>query len=136
MADDSRPRGTITYDVADGDVVPDVSTLDAPTALARKRELEQQLAATRGDSSGVRERKRLLAEDLAVSRRLSELKEQAKREDPRRNFAGIGSPLHEAMVARPDAALVAEIEADAMARLAERERRSAERKARKAGDGK
>ena len=126
MADDSRPRRTITYDVADGDVVPDVSTLDAPLALARKRELEQQLAATRGDSSRARERKRLLAEDLAVSRRLSELREAHMRENSRRNFAGIGAPLHEAVVARFDAGTVAALEADALARLMERERRSAE----------
>lgn len=127
---------TKTYEVANGQVRPDVSSMDGPTALARQRELERQLAATRGDPSRAKERERLRVENEAVSRRLSELKEQAKRENTRRNFAGIGSPLHEAMVARLDPALVAELEADAMARLAERERRSAERKARKAGDGK
>ena len=135
MADNSRPHKTMTYNVADGDVVADVSTLDAPTALARQRELEQQLAATLDDPSRASDRKRLLAEHLAVSRRLSALKEQAEQDSTRRNVAGIGSPLHEAIVARLDAALVAEIEADAMARLAERERRSAEQEA-KIDDGK
>jgi hypothetical protein len=120
-----------TYEVAGGVILPDVSTLDGPAALARKRELEQQLAATRGDPSRAREREQLRAENEAVSRRLTELKEAQKHENARRNFAGIGSPLHEAIVARFDAETVAALEREALERLAARERRSAERKAKK-----
>ncbi|HET9960030.1 MAG TPA: hypothetical protein VFQ61_36310 [Polyangiaceae bacterium] len=119
--------------VVQGQIVPDLSGLDGPTVLARKREVERQLAATRGDESKLAERERLRAEDAALSQRLTEIKEQTKRDNTRRNFAGIGSPLHEAIVAKLDAAIVAELEADALERLAERERRSAERKARRPG---
>jgi len=104
--------------------------LDAAGALARKREVEAMLPATR-DPRRAAERKRLVAEDEALSRRLREIKEETKRMNARRNFAGVGSPLHEAILARFDAATVAELEADAMVRLAQRERRSAERKAAK-----
>lgn len=137
MTDSTKPNAPVaprtrTFEVTDGQVLPDVSTLDAAAALARKRELEQQLAATRGDPSRAAERERLRAEDAAVSKRLAEIRETTKRENTRRNFAGIGSPLYEAVVARFDAATVAELERDALARLAEREQRSAERKAKKA----
>jgi hypothetical protein len=111
----------------------ETASLDATAALARKRELERLLALTRGDPSKVAERDRLRAEDTAVSKRLAELKEATKLENQRRNFAGIGSPLHEAIVARLDAAVVAELEQDALARFAERERRTAGRKAQKGG---
>jgi hypothetical protein len=126
------PSRTRTYEVSGGLVLPDVSGLDAPTALARQREIERQLAATRNDPSRAAEREQLKAENLAVSKRLSELREAQKLENTRRNFAGIGSPLHEAIVARFDAATVAELERDALARFAEREKRAAERKAAKA----
>ena len=122
-----------TFQVVNGQTVPDVSGLDAPTALARKRELERQLALTRGDPSKADERDRLRAEDAAVSKHLAELKERTKLDNQRRNFAGIGSPLHEAMVARLDPATVAELERDALARFADRERKNAERKASKGG---
>ncbi len=114
---------TRTFDVINGQNTPDVSSLDASAALARKRELERLLAATRGDPSRALERDRLRAEDSAVSKRLAELKEASRQDNQRRNFAGIGSPLHEAIVARLDGAMVAELERDALARLAERERR-------------
>ncbi|HEY3236838.1 MAG TPA: hypothetical protein VGJ84_19125 [Polyangiaceae bacterium] len=122
-----------TYTVIAGKPVPDVNALDAPAALARKRELERLLAATRGDPSRAKEREALRLEDAAVSKRLAELRDAQKRDNQRRNFAGIGSPLHEALVARFDAATVAELERDAMTRLSERERKGAERKAKKAG---
>jgi hypothetical protein len=122
---------TRTINVIDGQPAPDVSTLDAPAALARKRELERLLATTRGDPSKAAERDRLRAEDAAISKRMGELKEATKLDNQRRNFAGIGSPLHEAIVARLDAAVVAELEQDALARFADRERRAAERKAAK-----
>jgi YD repeat-containing protein len=56
------------------------------------------------------------------------LKEAAKRDNTKRTLAGIGSPLHEAIVARFDARTVTELERDAMERLTERERRNAERR--------
>lgn len=115
--------------------MPDTSTLDGPAALARKREIETQLAATRNDPTRAREREQLKAENEALARRLTEIREAQKRENARRNFAGIGSPLHEALVARFSAAMVAELERDALARLWERERRSAERKAAKGNGG-
>jgi hypothetical protein len=122
---------TTTFQIINGQPVPDVASLDAPSALARKRELERLLALTRDDPAKASERDRLRAEDAAVAKHLTDLKERSKQENMRRNFAGIGSPLHEAIVARFDAATVAELEADAMARFAERERRNAERKAQK-----
>ena len=122
---------TRTFDVINGQTIPDVSGLDATAAVARKRELERLLAATRGDPSPVAERDRLRAEDTAVSKRLAELKEATTLDNQRRNFAGIGSPLHEAIVARLDGVTVGELERDALARLGERERRTAERKAAK-----
>ena len=125
---------TTTFQVVDGQPVPDVSGLDGPGALARKRELERLLALTRGDPSKAAERDRLRAEDAAVSKRLADLKEAAKALNMRRNFAGIGSPLHEAIVARLNAATVAELERDALARLADREQRAADRKASKGGE--
>ena len=122
-----------TFDIINGQPIPDVSGLDASAALARKRELECLLALTRGDPSKAAERDRLRAEDAAVSKRLADLKEAAQALNMRRNFAGIGSPLHEAIVARLDTATVAELERDALARLADRELRTAERKALKGG---
>lgn len=68
----------------------------------------------------------------AAHERIRAAKDLIKQENARRNFAGIGSPLHEVLVARLDPATVAVLEADAMARLAERERKSAERRTLKA----
>ena len=127
---------TITIDIARGLPVPDLSALDAPACLARKRELEQGLVATRGDPARLAERKALVAENEAIDKRLRELKEVAKAENMRRNFAGIGSPLHEACVACLAPDVVAELEAEAVKRQGERERRAAERRAAKAGESK
>lgn len=126
----TAPR-TRTYDVEAGHVLSDVSALDHDAAVARQRELESQLVATRGDPARAKERERLRLEVEAVARRIRDLKDAAKRENARRNFAGIGSPLHEAIAARFDAATMAELERDALARLAAREQRSAERKAKR-----
>jgi hypothetical protein len=126
----SAPRQR-TYDVVGGRPVPDVSGLDGPAALARKREVEAGLAATRNDPSKAAERERLRAEDAALARRLTELREQQKAQNTRRTFAGLTSPLFEAVAARFDAGTVAELEADALARFDERLRQNAERKARK-----
>ena len=119
------------YNVIDGQVVPDVSALDGPAALARKREVERLLGVTKGDPSRAAEREALKAENETLSARLTEVREQTKRENTRRNFAGLGSPLHEAVVARLEARVVAEIEQDALRRLDERERIANERRAKK-----
>ena len=124
---------TRTYDVVGGRPVPDVSGLDGPAALARKREVEAGLAATRNDPSKAAERERLRAEDAALSRRLTEHREHQKAQNTRRTFAGLTSPLFEAIAARFDAGTVAELEADALARFDERLRLNAERKAKKGG---
>lgn len=89
------------------------------------------LGETRGDATRSREREKLRAADAAVSKRLAELKENEKREKTRRVFAGIGTPFYEAAVARFDAATVDQLERDALARQTERDRRAAERRARK-----
>jgi hypothetical protein len=123
---------TKTIDVIAGHVVPDVSALDLVAAKARKAEVQALLGATRDNPARAAERAALRAEDAAIAARLGELKEAEKRENTRRTFAGIGSPLHEAIVARLDPTTVALLEQDALSRLAERERRSAERKAAKA----
>jgi hypothetical protein len=108
--------------------VTDVSQLDGPSALTRKREVEARLGQlTKLDP----EREALKAENQALDARLREVKEQTKAENMRRNFAGIGSPLHEALVERLPPAHVAELEAAALGKLADRERRSAEKKAAK-----
>ena len=124
---------TRTYDVVGGHVLPDVSGLDGPAALARKREVEAGLAATRNDPSKAADREALKAENDALSRRLTELREHQKAQNTRRTFAGLTSPLFEAVAARFDAGTVAELEADALARFDERLRRAAERKAGKGG---
>ena len=103
-------------------------SLDAPAALARKREVEARLGAIREDSFKRDEREALKLENLALDARLREIKEQTKIENTRRNFAGIGSPLHEALIERFPSTHVAELERVALAKLAEREQRSAEKK--------
>lgn len=110
----------------------DVRLLDAPAAQARKKELERLLAATRGDPSRAQERAALREQDAAVAARIAELREEAHRENTRRNFAGLGSPLHEAIVAKLDPTLVTELESDALFRFAEREKLAAERRELKA----
>lgn len=106
-----------------------VSHLDAPAILTRKREVEARLGQlTKLDP----EREILKAENEALAARLREIKEQTKLENTRRNFAGIGSPLYEAIVERLPPTHVAELETAALAKLADRERRSAEKRAAKA----
>jgi hypothetical protein len=123
---------TRTVDIVNGKPAPDLRHLDGPAALARTRAVEARLGALRGDPSKVDEREKLKLEHLALEIRLREARDEAKRDKARRNFAGIGSPLHEAIVERLHAELVAELEASALDKLAERERRSAERKAARA----
>jgi hypothetical protein len=122
-----------TFDIVNGNPVPDLVHLDGPATLARKREVEARLSALRGDASKVEEREALKLENVALDARLRMLREQAKQEGVRRNFAGIGSPLHEAITERLAPDVVAELERAALAKLADRERRSAERRAAKGG---
>jgi hypothetical protein len=60
------------------------------------------------------------AEDRAAAARELAAENAAKLDAERRSLAGIGSPLYEAVVARFDGAVVAELEAEALARLAAR----------------
>ncbi len=128
-----KPVTLTTFQIVNGQPVPDVSGLDAGAALARKRELERALALTRGDPAKASERDRLRSEDAAVSRHLAELKEATKALNIQRSVAGMGSPLHDSVVAKLDPVTVAELERDALTKLAERKRRTAERKASKGG---
>lgn len=121
------------FNIVAGHPVPDVSGLDGPAALARKRDVERRLGQLRGEVTRETEREALKLENAALDARLRDWREAQKRENTRRNFAGIGSPLHEAIVLRLPSEAVAELEADAMRRLGERERKSAERKASKKG---
>ena len=114
-----------------GSPVIDVSTLDAPATYARKALIEKRVAAMRGDPSRVAEREALKREIGALDDRIRELKEHQKRENARRNFAGLGSPLYEAIVELLPPEVVARLEAAALEKFAERERRAAERKAAK-----
>lgn len=109
------------------------STLDAAACVARQREIEARFAATKDDPNAKDERQAFRLELDAVVARLREPKEQVKAENMRRNIAGIGSPLHEACVAMLGADTVARLDADALARFAEREARTAARKAAKSG---
>lgn len=121
--------GTRTYNVVRGRLVPDVSHLNRDAVLERKREVEVRLRATKQDPAQAAERAAAKAEHEALDRRLSELSEAKKRENVRRNFAGIGSPLHDAIIAKFDAATVAELEREALRLLAQREHTSAAAKA-------
>jgi hypothetical protein len=123
---------TKTYDVLGGLPVPDLTGMSAAEVLERKRRVERMLAETRDNPARAQERAQLRAENDRLSARLGELREAERALNQRRNFAGIGLPFYEAAAARLDAVTLAAIEADAMARFAERERISAERKAAKA----
>jgi hypothetical protein len=120
------------FDIIAGHPVRAVDHLDGPAALARKRDVEGRLSAIKGDASKLDEREALKRENGALDARLRDWKEEQKAANTRRNFAGIGSPLHEAMVERLPADVVGEVEQAALGKLDDRERRSAERKKAKA----
>jgi hypothetical protein len=124
---------TCTFDIVNGHPMATLASLDGPAALARKRDVEARLGALRGDPAKVDEREALKRENEALDARLREWREETKAANARRNFAGIGSPLHDAMIERLPPDVVLELEGAALARLADRERRSAERKAAKTG---
>jgi hypothetical protein len=127
-----------TVEIVQGRPVPDCSALDLDAANARKAIVQKRLGEVRGDDARTEEREALKAENFALERHIRGLREAKKREQMRRAFAGIGSPLHEALVEMSQGlgrefspALVAELEKTALRKLAERERRAAERKAQK-----
>jgi hypothetical protein len=111
------------------DFIDVVLALDGPAALVKKREVEARLSAIRGDTSKFEEREALKRMNEALGARLGEWREDQKRNNLRRNMAGIGSPFYEVVAEKLGD--VAALEAAALERLAERERKSAERKAAK-----
>ncbi len=124
-------------DIVNGEPAPDVSHLDLAGANAQRSTIQARLGQInvsdpkRRDDAFQAERRRLIATLAALDAHVRDLREREGEERKRRTFAGIGSPLHEAIVARLDPALVAELEADALRRQAEREARAAERGASK-----
>jgi hypothetical protein len=100
---------------------------DPEARAAATKEVEAATARVRE----AKEARKLESEAAQVAARAA--KEAAKREGQRRQFAGIGSsPFYEACVARLDAALLAELQSDALHRQSEREQRVAERRQAKA----
>lgn len=107
----------------------EIGRLTGPLALARKREVEARLREIKGDLTKLEEREFLKREDNAIVARLKAYKEENKR----RAFAGMGTPLYEALVEFiDDDEVLTSLELAALEKLAERERVSAERKAGKA----
>lgn len=119
-----------TVEIVQGKPLPDCTGLDLEAANARKSAVQKRLGELRGDDARTEERETLKAENMALERHVRGLREQKKREAMRRAFAGIGSPLYEALI-ELHVELAPALEALAMQKLAERERRAAERKAQK-----
>ena len=109
----------------------DPTTLDQEyrEAIALANDLQRQLGSMPKDDPA---RGQLKAELVAAVERGRVAKEATKQLAARRNFAGLGSPLHLACMGRLPEDVVAELEAEAMAILTERERMAAERRALKA----
>lgn len=84
----------------------------------------------KGDPSRVAEREEAKQAFECAAARVRQGKENVKRETTRKNFAGLQSPFHEVVAARFPEALP-ELEAAALALLAERERVNAEKRAAK-----
>lgn len=125
---------TRTLEVIDGETAPDVSHLDRAAATARLREIEARQRELRGDPSGAAERVKLGLEREALQRHVRILKVRQRGASARRHLAGLDSPLYEVVAERVNAVVLAELERAALERLADRERRNAERKAKRAGD--
>jgi hypothetical protein len=109
---------TRTFSIVNGHPVADLGALDGPAALVRKKDVEARLGALRGDPAKAAEREALKRENEALDARLREWREETKRQNARPNFAGLGSPLHEAIVDRFPPDVVLELEGAALARLA------------------
>lgn len=96
-------------------------------AVTRLQTLQQRLGAITDKADP---RRGQIKRELEVAETaIRDLKQQVKNENTRRHFAGIGSPLHEACLVRFGPDVVAELEADAVARQAERDSKAAERRA-------
>ena len=117
-----------------GEAMKPISKLTQTECIARQRDIQARFAATRDNPEAKTERDELRVEEEVVLARIRELKEQTKAENMRRNFAGLDSPFHEAVKAVVDPVALAAFEVDAMARLAEREERSAAKKAARAAE--
>jgi hypothetical protein len=102
---------------------------DYRTAIADAEALQRRLSATAKDDP---QREAVKTELAAAVERGRNAKEALKQLTARRNFAGLGSPLHLACMGSLPDDVVAELEEEAMAILTERERRAAERRAAKA----
>lgn len=97
-------------------------------AVSRLQNLQQRLGAI-ADKSDPR-RVPIKNEIEVAETAIRDLKQQVKKENTRRHYAGMGSPLHEACLARFGPDVVAELEVDAVARQAERDAKAADRRAR------
>jgi uncharacterized small protein (DUF1192 family) len=101
-------------------------------ALANINAIEVRLAATRNDPAQQEARRVAIAEKDVALMRLRDVKDAVKAENTRRNFAGIDTPLHAAVVEKLSVDMVAELERRALELFGERERVNAERRAAKA----
>lgn len=119
---------TKTYDVVGGVPVPDVAHLSREAAIARKAEINRLLAIIRQTGAQTEMRPALIREDRALADHLRDLKERQKAENARRNFAGLQSPLWDAVTRKFDPAIVRELELAALRGLAEREQRKLDEK--------
>jgi len=108
---------------------PDCSALDYQTARDRYRAVVDALAAAGDEPKQQLARAKLVLESQALQARLSELKPERRLIFARRRKAGLDTPLHWAIKARLEPALVAELEADALARLDEKAARGGEQPA-------
>ena len=124
-----------TIDIVNGVPVPDVSGLDLAASNGQRQSIQARLGQInaadpkRQDTVLQGERRQLVATLGALDAHVRDLRQREGEEKKRRAFAGIGTPLHEAIVATLDIATVGRLEADAIRRLAERVRRNAERRA-------
>ena len=102
---------------------------DVEKAVARLNDAQRALGQTPRTDSVARAAAMRVVEDAQAA--LREVKEAVKQENARRNFAGIGSPLHEAVVTRFSDDIVQELEDDAIRRQRDNESRAAARRAEK-----
>jgi hypothetical protein len=104
--------------------------IEYKTAIAELDAAQRNLGSTPRTDSQAREAATRVVE--AAMARVRETKEAVKTATTRRNFAGLQTPLFEAIVDRLDPSVVAELESDAIRRQAERDARGAARRAAKA----
>jgi hypothetical protein len=102
---------------------------EARDAIANLESIQRELGAITKDDP---RRDGLKADLAAALDRVRSTKDAVKEMNARRNFAGLGSPLHQACTARLAPEVVAVIELEAMAILDERGRLAAERRAARA----